>query len=83
MDCLGLVVMVVNELQGHHIPNGAVCPFLTVLSSPGFNHLRWPGFDRHGCIGTGFSEEVSDGYTQAVHASVQAQSSQLLESANG
>jgi hypothetical protein len=32
--------------------------------------LRWPGFDRHLETGTGFPEEVSDGYTQAVHAGV-------------
>ena len=32
--------------------------------------LRWPGFDRHLETGTGFPEEVSDGYTQTVHAGV-------------
>jgi len=30
--------------------------------------LRWPGFDRHLETGTGFPEEVSDGYTEAVFA---------------
>lgn len=30
--------MVVNELHGLHIPNGAVRPLLIVFPSPGFNH---------------------------------------------
>jgi hypothetical protein len=30
--------MVVNELHGHHIPNGAVRPLLIILSPPSFNH---------------------------------------------
>jgi HD-GYP domain-containing protein (c-di-GMP phosphodiesterase class II) len=40
------------------------------LTSDELHDLRWPGFDRHLQTGTGFPEEVSDGYTQAVHARV-------------
>ena len=34
--------MVVNELHGRQVPDGAVRPLLIVLSTPGLNHE--PGF---------------------------------------
>jgi hypothetical protein len=52
----------------------AICSFVWHRSGGGSGVIvRWPGFDRHLWTGTACPEEVSDGFTQALHSWVYRQ----------